>query len=801
MRCIGKGLVIVSILLVIVLVVLAGAGAWLVRRPWPQTEGTITVAGLSAPVEILRDEDGVPHIYAQNEHDLLFAQGYVHAQDRLWQMEFNRRIGKGTLSAIVGEGTLDTDCFLRTVGLRRAAEHDWTLLDADTQALLEAYAQGVNAYMESHRDELPLEFTILGVDPEPWSPIDSLTWGEAMAFRLSEKYKFEILRARLVAELGEEAAQELMPPYPADAPLIIPPEAHSYAWLRGASSADSDALAPFLGPQGAVWGSNNWVVHGSRTETGQPLLANDMHLPLDMPSIWYENGLHGGRFDVVGYSFPGAPAVIVGHNAHIAWAVTNLPADVQDLYVEKLDDPTNPTQYEYEGQWHDLEIIPETIEVKGNDPVLLNVLITRHGPILNDVVSALEDAEPVALRWTSHDGNRIFGSVLGLNVATNLDEFRQALRQWDAPCQNFVFADTAGNIGYQTPCQIPIRAPGHQGLVPVPGWTGEYEWQGTIPFEELPSVLNPTPGYIVSANNRVVPDDYPHHLAYEWAAPYRAQRITDLLAADDSVSVEDIKAIHAQTYSLPAEELRPYLLAVEAKGDLQRQALEQVAAWDLYLETDRVGASIYEAWYWFLVHNTLDDELGEDLSEMYSDKHYVHVPMMIDMMKQPDSAWFDDVTTPQVETRDDIAARSLADAVAWLSENYGQDVAGWQWGRLHTMTFVHQPLGLSGIAPLEALFNGRTVPARGDNLTVDAATFKFIEPFAMRQGVSQRLIVDLSDLDKALSIHSTGQSGQLFHRHREDFIDRWQNVEYHPLVFSRAAVAARATETLTLTPP
>ena len=801
MRCIGKSLIIFGILLVVVLLVLAGAGIWFVRRPWPQTSGTITLDGLSAPVEIIRDKDGVPHIYAQNERDLFFAQGYVHAQDRLWQMEFNRRIGSGTLSAVVGEGTLETDRFLRTVGLRRNAEHDWTLIDADTQAILEAYAQGVNAYIDAHRDRLPLEFTILGFEPEPWTPIDTLTWGEVMAFQLSMKYDFEVLRARLIAELGEQAAQELMPPYPADAPFIIPPEARSYAWLRGASATKPEALAAILGPRGPMWGSNNWVVHGSRTETGLPLLANDMHLALDMPSIWYENGLHGGRFDVVGYSFPGAPAVIVGHNAHLAWAVTNLPADVQDLYIEKLDDATNPRQYEYQGAWYDLETVQETIEVKGGEPVVLDVLITRHGPIINDVVSALEDAEPLALRWTSYDGNHIFNSVLSLDAATNVDEFRRALHNWDAPCQNFVFADVEGDIGYQTPGQIPIRAPGHQGLVPVPGWTGEYEWQATIPFDELPGVLNPPPGYIASANNKVVPDDYPYHLAYEWAAPYRAQRITDLLAADDSVSLEDIHDIQAQTYSLPAEALRPYLQTVEPEDDLQRQSLALVADWDLYTEADRVGAAIYETWYWFLVHNTLDDELGEDLSEAYTDYQYLHVPLMLDLMKQQDSPWFDDVTTPQIETRDDIVARSLADGVAWLTDGYGADPAQWEWGRLHTMTFVHQPLGLSGIAPLEALFNSKTIPARGDSLTVDAASFEFNAPFTMAHGASQRLIVDLSNLDNSLSIHTTGQSGQLFHRHREDFIDRWQDVEYHPLVFSRSAVVARSDQVLTLTPP
>ena len=800
MKRIRKVLIIIGLVLVVMTIVLAGVGTWFVRRPWSRVSGTVSVAGLSAPVEVIRDEWGVPHIYAENERDLFFAQGYVHAQDRLWQMEFSRRIGSGTLSAVLGEATLDTDLFLRTLGLRRAAEKDWALVDDDMRAVMEAYAEGVNAYVEIHRNRLPLEFTILGVDPAPWTPIDTLAWGKVMSYNLGGNFRYELLRARIIAELGEEAAQQLLPPYADGAPVIIPPEASSYAWLRGARFDGLDALAAVLGDSHLDWGSNNWVVHGSRTATGMPLLADDMHLGLDMPAVWYENGLHGGRFDSVGYSFPGVPMIIVGHNNRIAWGVTNLGPDVQDFYIEKLNDPANPTQYEFKDQWQDLQIMPEVIEVKGQSPMTLDVLITRHGPIMNDVIGDLKDAEPMALQWTALEGGYIFKAVRLINLAANWDEFRQALSYWDVPSQNFVYADVDGNIGYQSPGKIPIRAPGHQGLVPVPGWTGEYEWQGFIPFDELPSVFNPPTGFIATANNKVVPDDYPYHLAYEWAAPYRAQRITSLLAADASITIEDIRDIHAQTYSLPAEALRPYLLAVEPENDLQARALAQVEAWDLYNEADRPGASVYQVWYWFLVQNTLRDELSDDLADDYLSNHYIHMPLMVEMMAQADNPWFDDVTTPQVETRDEIVRRSLANAADWLSERYGDAPKKWEWGRLHTMTFVHQPLGQSGIGLLENLFNSKTIPARGDNLTVDAASSSFDEPFAVRSGVSQRFIADLSDLGNSVTIHTTGQSGQLFHPHREDFISPWQNVEYHPMLFSREAVEANAEAVLTLRP-
>jgi penicillin amidase len=593
-----------------------------------------------------------------------------------------------------------------------------------------------------------------------------------------------------------------MPPYADGAPVIIPPEVQGYGWMRDVTVDLPDGLAELLGSAGPDAGSNSWVVHGSRTATGKPLLADDTHLGLELPAIWYEVGLHGGRFDVTGFSFPGVPLVIFGHNSRIAWGTTNLPADVQDLYIEKLNDTIHPTQYEYMGQWQDLQVIPETIEVKGESPITLDVLITRHGPIVNDVMGRLKDAEPMALRWTALQGTQIWRAVILLNQSSNWEEFRHALTYWDAPSQSFVYADVDGNIGFQTPGQIPIRAEGHDGTLPVPGWTGKYEWQGFIPFDELPSVYNPSTGYIVTANNKVVSDNYPYHLATEWAAPYRAQRISDLLAADDSVSMEDMQAIQSQTYSLPAESLLPYLLAVQPSTGLEAQALDAARSWDLYLETDRVGASVYEVWYRFLVENTFRDELGKDLLESYLRDYNLHAPVMIELMTQPDSPWFDDKSTTPVETRDDVVLRGLRDAVDWLSGNYGEDPAKWEWGRLHAKTFVHNPLGQSGIDVLEKLFNSRTGPARGDPFTVNAAPFTFgVEPFAMNGGVSQRYLADMGNLDNSLTIITTGQSGHLFHRHRTDQISPWQNVEYHSMIFSREAAEANAEGVLSLSPP
>ena len=791
--------------LLVVLVILGAAGVWFVRRPWPQIDGTLAVRGLSAQVRVVRDKWGVPHIYAQNEHDLFMAQGYVHAQDRLWQMEFNRRVGNGTLSAAIGRATLDTDRFARTIGWRRAAQKEWDVLDEEARAVLNAYADGVNAFIETHRNDLPLEFTILRVTPEPWTPLDTLTWGNVISYSLAGNSRLELLRSKMIAKAGEQVTGQLLPPYGDDKPVIVPTEAHAYAGLLSARFTGYDALDALLGDPGSSWGSNNWVVHGSRTATGKPLLANDVHLGLNMPSIWYENSLHGGRFDAVGFSFPGVPALINGHNRRIAWGQSNQNPDVQDFYIEKLNDRANPTQYEFMGKWQDLQIVKESIPVKNSQPVSLTIRITNHGPIMNEVIGDLEQAEPMALRWTALEGNALFKSIIMINAANNWDEFRKAVSYWDTPSQNFVYADVDGNIGYQSSGRIPIRPPKHQGLVPVPGWTGEYEWQGFVPYDKLPSSFNPPAGFIATANNKVVADDYPYRLSYEWDPGFRAKRITDLLAADNHVSVETSKRIQADTYSLPAEALRPYLLGIAPENDLQARALDYVKQWDLRYETDRVGASIYQIWYWFLARNVLNDDLGDDVAGTYLAGQYerhgaFQMPMMISLMAHPDNPWFDDHKTPQVETRDDMVRRSLADGLKWLTERYGNDPAQWTWGRLHTMTFVEQPLGRSGIAPLERIFNSGPVPARGDNFTVDGASFGFNQPFAMIHGASQRQIVDLSNLANAVSIHTTGQSGQPFHPHRQDFIAMWQNVEYHPMLYDREAVEANTEAVLTLTP-
>ncbi|MBV9787344.1 MAG: penicillin acylase family protein [Chloroflexi bacterium] len=788
----------------VLLIILAASGVWLVRRPWPQVSGNLAIPGLSSSVQIIRDQWGVPQIYAQNEHDLFMAQGFVHAQDRLWSMYFNQLTASGRLGELVGELGLPTDKVLRTIGLRRAAEREWASMDPDARTLLQAYCDGINAFLDANRGNLPIEFTVLGYDPEPWTPVDSISYGNLLSMYLAGNYRLEFLRARLIADIGEQKTKDLLPAYDPSTPFIIPDEVQSYSSMRDMGFAGLDALDKQLGDAGAMWGSNNWVVAGSRTVSGKPILSGDTHMNLAMPSIWYLNGVHGGRFDSVGFTLPGVPGVVIGHNGKIAWAITNLNPDVQDLYIEKLDDRTNPTKYEFQGQWRDIEVIRETIKVKDQQPVPLNIYVTQHGPIINNVIDDMSQADPMAFKWAMIGESKLFSAILQMNEAQNWDQFREALRSWRMPGQNFVYADVDGNIGYQMTSQVPIRVPQHSGLVPVPGWTGEYEWQGYVPYEELPTVYNPPQGFIATANNKVVGDSYPYRITDEWDPGYRAQRITELLQANDRMDIAANQKIQGDTFSIPANNLRTYMLAIQPQNDEEARAIEMLRDWDLHFEANQVAGTLFQTWYWFVFQNTLRDDLNPTLAKDYLDGQYerhgrFHITAMTQIMRDPNNSWFDDQKTPEVETRDDILQQSLGQALAWLKENHGDDMNNWTWGNVHQVTYVNL-LASTGNPLFAWLYKVEPIQARGENFSINTGTFTFQDPFSMEHGASQREVIDMSDLDSMQAIHSTGQSGLVRNPHRTDMIDKWQNIEYIPAPSSREKVEQNAASTLTLTP-
>lgn len=828
---------IVSIALIASLILLtAGAGAalFLTRQPFPKISGTVSLAatgamqaqlsGLSGPVEIVRDRFGVPHIYADTPEDLFRAQGFVHAQDRYFQMEFWRRIGQGRLAELFGAGALDQDRFIRTLGWHRVAAQEAQLLDPEIRRYLESYAAGVNSYALNNADALGLEFRVLGLigrrwAPEQWLPENSLTWGKAMAFNLGSNMDYELLRLALAERGGQALIDAVAPPYPANAPFIVtagpggaaPPRAVTAGVPAGSAAAALALLRASRGTAAATGllhdrevGSNNWVIAGARTATGKPLLANDPHLGIQMPSIWYQVGLHcrtvgpACPFDVVGASFAGTPGVVLGHNGRIAWGVTNTAPDVQDVFIE-TPDPANSDAFLFRGQSVPAEVREEKIAVAGQaEPVTLRVRVSRHGPILNDVIDQLKNAPPMALQWTALTPGTLFKSVIEINKAQNWQQFRDALRYWSEPSQNFVYADVDGNIGYQMPGRVPIRASG-DGRMPVDGASGAHDWIGEIPFDELPFAFNPPEGYIITANNAVVdPAIYPHVLTTDWDYGYRARRIAQMIdSAEAPLTVADMGRMQFDAHSVFADDVMPYFDALGASDPVAQAALDAMRAWDRASTRASTGAAVFEVFAVKLSHAIFEDEVGADLAKESLGAGSHAKTAVHNMLADPAAPWWDDVTTPERETREQIIARAFGQAVDELKTRLGDDVRAWQWGKLHTVVFPNQTLGTSGIEPVEAIFNRGPFAAEGAPSAVNNTGGP---SFTVTSGPSWRAVFDLADLRNSLGIHTTGQSGHAYNGHYDDMIPLWLEGRHNPLLWAREDVLANAEATLTLSP-
>jgi penicillin amidase len=826
----------VLVLILILAIVIAAVVPLTIRRSFPNVDGNFKLSGLQGPVEIYRDANGVPQIYATTTHDLFMAQGYVHAQDRFWQMDFWRHIGAGRLAEMFGQSQLDTDRFLRTLGWARVAQQELNQASPEGVAILQAYADGVNAYLADHKGSaLSVEYAILKLlspnyQVEPWTPLNSLTWAKVMSWDLGGNMDMEIYRARLLKTLTPEQVAQLVPPYPSDHPVIVPTPNTSAATEEGASmglwqnaqvGAELQSLASqigglesLLGPMATGIGSNNWTISGKLTASGKPLLANDPHLAAQMPSIWYEVGLHcvtkgpACPFEVTGFSFAGAPGVIIGHNDRIAWGVTNVGPDVEDLYIEKIN-PQNPNQYEYKGQWVDMQIVNETLQTSSGKTEPLTVRYTRHGPIISDTYGDLKDFNQkaggvqfpdhyaIALRWTALEPSHIFEAFWGFDQAQNWDDFRRAAQNLAVPAQNLVYADVDGNIGYQTPGNIPIRSKG-DGTLPVPGWTGDYEWTGYIPFNQLPYAYNPPQGFIATANNAVVGPDYPYLITKDWDYGFRAARIVDMVQnAPGPIDIAYIQKMQGDDKDLLAESLVPILMQLQLNDTRLQNARQILQGWDFQDTMGSAPAGLYNAFYQHLLADTFDDELPKDLPADGGDRWF---EVLSSIAQQPDSPWWDNKNTPATETRDQIFQQALGEAVNELSKSLGNDPQQWQWGKLHTLTFLNQSLGESGVAPIEALLNRGPFQTSGGSSIVNATGWDASTPYQVQTLPSMRMIVDLSNLQNSLSIHTTGQSGHAYSPHYIDMADMWRTIQYLPMMWDRAQIEQQAKDHMHLEP-
>ena len=775
----------------------------LLRTPKPVRKGEFALSGLSGPVEVIRDRWDVPHIYANTHEDVFFAQGFIHAQERLWQMDFNRRLGAGRLSEILGADAVPLDRWLRTLTIRRVSEAQAAQVVNAVTPFVEAYAAGVNAFIGTGK--MPVEIALLDYQPDPWSPADSQAWIKMMAWELCVNWEAEILRAQLIARLGPEVAAELEPPHAAVQPLIIPPGV-DYSCIGSAALERADQAKPFTGPTAHEGlGSNNWVLSGSRTTTGKPLLANDMHLGMTIPAVWYENHLVAPGLNVTGVSLPGVPFVVAGHNQHVAWGFTNGFSDVQDLYIERLRREGDRVEYEYQGEWLPAQVVREEIKIKGEPSVFEDVISTHHGPVINTLSPDFAGEDPLALRWTALELDDSALSLFHMNTASSCAEFREALREWTVPSQNIVYADVHGDIGYTLPGKLPVRAQGN-GLVPVPGWTGDYEWLGYVPFEELPHMFNPQSGYIATANNKTTDDGYPYWIGADYVSGNRAQRIVELIESQDVMGVSDFQAMHLDQVSPYARRIRDVLGGLDSGDPELAMLLDRLRKWDGSLAPDSAEAGLYQVFLRKIIFRILEPVLG-DLTERYAGKGPNPVLKMSTMFGERSREWLianlEAESSPWFDrgdglTRQDHLLAALRASVDEIKRLCGPEFQDWSWGKFHTLTFNH---ALGSVQPLDRFFNRGPYPIGGDGDTI-SASYATTQDLSSRSivGPPFRFIADLSDWNRTLGMLVPGQSGHPASPAYSNNIEGWFRGEYHPMLFDREAVLSAADAVLSLLP-
>jgi penicillin amidase len=848
-RRIPRWLIFTAVVLVLALGGLTSVAIANVRKSFPETSGRLMVSGLKGQVEVLRDSYGVPHIYADNPEDLFAAQGYVHAQDRFYEMDFRRHLAAGRLSELFGASQFETDAYIRTLGWRRVAEQELALLAPSTRRYLDAYAAGVNTYLAGRTAaDLSLEYSVLRLQglrytPEPWTAVDSVAWLKVMAWDLGSNLAQETDRTIIAGRVGAWRAADLYPTYPLEddfAPIVrrgdvvgkafdptarrssarpLPDELSDDQLQRATSALEgiakiNQAIPRVLSSDSldAGTGSNSWAVAGSHTESGKAILSNDPHLATSIPSPLTQVGLHcrtlseACPFDVSGFGMASMPGVVIGKNTKIAWGLTTSYLDVQDLYLEDVRGDTVR-----EGNtFVPLRVITEEIRVHGEEqPRTLRIRSSRHGPLLSDVdqrlqqVSASRSAPStaqyaVALSWTALQPGRSMDALLAIDQAQNFAEFRGAAALLSAPSQNLIYADTNGNIGYQLSGAAPLRSKG-DGTKPSPGWDENYNWDGNIPFAKLPYVYNPPSGYLVAANQHVIGSQYPYPLGSTFSYGWRSQEIIDILRDAPPLNLDSAEQIFYDDTIRVAADLVPILLKIKVPDPWVGEGQRTLVGWDYSATKDSAAAAYFNV----ICHNifklTFRDELPEeDLWPTGGDRWYAVLTILIEQARNP---WWDDVRTPdKIETRDDILLAAMTNARKEITSLMARDTDQWQWGKLHTVRLQNPTLGRSGIKPIENLFNRGRYQIGGGPAVVNAMSFDDRRGYAVTAGPAMRMLIDLGDLDASRWVNQSGVSGHAFHRHYDDQTELWANQRLWPFVSSRAAIDARTTTRQELLP-
>ena len=844
--------IIVAVVLALALIAVVAVAVTVVRRPLPEHSGSLRVPGLEGEVTVYRDDRGVPSIYASSATDLFMAQGFVHAQDRFFEMDYRRHVTAGRLSELVGENdaALEADIAVRTMGWRRVAERELSQLSAETQAYLQAYADGVNAYLDTRETaSLAVEYTILGMQvdvgsPEPWEPVDSLAWLKAMAWDLRGNYDDELDRGLAYATLRDVAlVDDLFPAYPADhAPIVqvtgpgADPDTVSDTTTvpmlsddLEAALADVDELldaVPHLVGDGDGIGSNSWVVAGEHTATGGPLLANDPHLAISAPGIWSQMGLYCTEvspacpFEVSGFTFAGFPGVIIGHNSDLAWGLTNMGADVSDFFLERVD--AEAGTYLKDGAQLPLETRTEIIEVNGADPVTIEIRSTFHGPIVSDALDVarlaasptrqgVRPGTQVSLAWTALEPGRTADAVFALNTARDAEDIADAAALFAVPAQNIVFATADGHIGYQAPGRVPIRAAVPDGPVPSdgtwprPGWDSRYDWaDGFVDPAALPAVVDPAPGYVVAANQAVAPAGSGPYLTSDWDYGYRSDRIQTMLdeaiEAGTPIDVELMGEWQSDAYNPYAEALVPTLVTAGRPDAFTDEAIDLLREWDFQQTADSPAAAYFAAVWDNILDLTFHDDLPE---ELWPDGGSRWLQVVVELLDDPQSLWWDDRRTiTVVESRDEILVRAMETARLELTVALGKDVGDWRWGNLHAAAPQHPVLGGESVPmPVRRLVNPTPLGVDGGSSIVNATAWDAAtDSFGVTAAPSMRMVVDLADLDASTWVTMTGTSGHPGSSHYTDQFAAWAAGNTYAWPFTRAQVEDASVRTLTLEP-
>jgi len=793
--------------LVIPIIVVATISLLRLYGSLPQEQGKVSIRGLSSEVTISRGKHSIVSIQAKHDEDVYFAMGFVHAQDRLWQLELQRHISQGRLSELFGRASLKSDVWIRTLGIYESAKDSWEHLTPESRQSLTAYTAGINAWIEQE-NPLPTEFVALGVEPEPWNELDSLAWMKMFALNLSNNMwrEIEFLSASQVLSkdkmnfLFDNNNQDLI--YTStyqDLLKIIP--------IEELSKVRED-LETNLHIGGKNVGSNAWVVAGKFTETGLPILASDPHLSLQIPSLWYAVKQEGSQLNSTGMSLVGLPLVIFGKNENIAWGGTSMLADVQDLYIEQLN-PENNSQYLYNGQWIDFDVRTESIKIKTDSPEFMNrplkpidiqIRSTVHGPIISDAADGFES--PVSLSWTAlKPGDTTYNALFEINYSENYSSFRNALSKFVAPTLNYIYADTKNNIGYVAAGNIPIRKSGN-GQYPAEGWNSDYMWQGYIEKNMMPSSLNPKQGYIVSANNRIVDSSYPFFISKDWASPERAMRIEELLldriAKKQLIDSRYFKQMQGDTVDISAKRFVSLIRNMNSEVPIEKEAIELVKAWDGDMSKDSIAASIFHVWMKNLKSQMFSDDLfsywnrkdeSRALSKVWRNTTNAQI---YSALSNERSNWCDNITSEEVESCDYILHSSLRIALKELIKLRGKDIEDWSWGELHYVSLEHQPFGQ--VNALNLLFN-RTLSTGGSPNTINVADAQFRQSkgYVQSFGAGFRQVIELSNESNGYYfMNSTGQSGNVFSDYYDDMFERFFNVEY--IDFEESLAPSHATK-------